>query len=281
MSGQRKHENSPGFRMGQRLEGDTLRRFLHVPRFLPRDSVALDPRMPAVRFGRTLYPRTVVHADASPRLLVSGQNQSKIGKRVVKGPWRGMPIYTLTLEERATCPRSCALWAECYGNDMHLARRHRHGRDLEVLLGAELAALADQHPDGFAVRLHVLGDFYSVRYAARWAVWLRWLPQLHLFGFTAWPDTSPIGRMVERMNALHPERCGMRFSRPAPTGQGWEAVTIWREVAPGTTHVDEGLLCPQQHGRTATCGTCALCWSPAAAGTPIVFLGHGRKRRSS
>lgn len=279
MAGQRSDRPVPTtFSAGKRVAGGTLHRFVHIPNPMPEERVALRSWTRAVVQGETIYRRTVVDAASSPRLLVPGKNQSKIGARVTKGPWAGLPIYTLTLEERATCPRDCAQWRTCYGNDMHFARRHRHGPDLEALLGAELHALAEEHRDGFAVRLHILGDFYSVRYAARWAVWLRWLPQLHLFGFTAWGDDTPIGRLVERMNGAHPDRCAIRFSRRAPSGQGWEAVTVWREIPRGTTHVAEGILCPQQQGRTDTCGTCALCWSSTMAATPIVFVGHGRPR---
>lgn len=258
-----------------RSAGGTLRRF-SVPRAsADRASAALAAHHPALLEARSIFPSTVVQPSASPRLLVSGHNAAKIGARIVKGPWRGLPVYTLTLEERATCPVSCHLWAECYGNAMPFARRHFGGRELEAVLSQELAALAAQHTGGFAVRLHVLGDFYSVRYAARWAVWLHRIPQLHVFGFTAHLDHHAAGQMVERMNGRFPDRCVIRFSRRRPTGQGFEATTIWRR--PEGPRVPEGLVCPAQTGRTECCATCGLCWHPAAAATPIVFIGHGRR----
>lgn len=272
------HIPTPGFRIGARFEGGPLHRFSVPPPHADRERASLRPDQAALRDGRTLYRSTVIDPEGSPRLLVSGVNQAKIGGRITRGAWRGMPIYTLTLEERATCPRSCHEWATCYGNGMHLARRHRHGPELEWLLGAELEAKAERHPDGFAVRLHVLGDFYSVRYAARWAVWLRALPALHVFGFTAWPDSSPIAQTIERMNGRFPDRCAIRFSRRSPSGQGWEATTIWREAE--AQRVPEGLVCPAQTGRTDCCGTCGLCWAAPMGGTPIVFVGHGRRKRA-
>ena len=36
-----------------------------------------------------------------------GHNSAKVGGRAIRGRWKNLPIYTLTLEERATCPRSC------------------------------------------------------------------------------------------------------------------------------------------------------------------------------
>lgn len=261
-----------------RDEGGRDRRFVSVKPHAMRDQAALAASHPAAREGRSIFPTTVIHPDEAPRLLVGGQNSSKLGRHVRKGPWRGMPIFLLTLEERATCPRSCHLWLECFGNAMPLARRHRHGRDLEMILGAELACLAERYPRGFVVRLHNLGDFYSVRYAARWAVWLSFIPELRVFGYTAHPDGSPIAQIVERMNGRWPERCAIRFSRATPSGQGMEATTIWRQ--PEGPRVPEGIVCPAQTGATDCCGTCGLCWAQAAAPHPIVFIGHGMRKRS-
>ena len=42
---------------------------------------------------------------------------------VTKGRWRGYPVFTLTLEERATCPSYCEQWDECYGNNMPFGAR--------------------------------------------------------------------------------------------------------------------------------------------------------------
>ena len=91
-------------------------------------------------------------------VLKSGRNQWKIGGEILKGDWRGFPTYGLALEERATCPKTCRHWRSCYGNNMHLAQRVPHGVELERRLPIEVADLAKDHPHGFAVRLHVLGD---------------------------------------------------------------------------------------------------------------------------
>ena len=257
-----------------RAAGGSLRRFVAPKAAAVRSVAGLPAGHPAVVRGVTLFPSTVVSPEEAPRLLVSGVNSSKIGGRIQKGPWRGLRVFTLTLEERATCPRSCAVWRECFGNGMPFARRHRAGADLEYLLSAEIAMLSDEYPAGIAIRLHVLGDFYSARYAARWAVLLRRYPRLHLFGFTAHPDGSPIAQIIERMNGRWPERCAIRFSRAAPSGQAMEATTIWRQ--PEAARVPEGIVCPAQTGGTDCCATCGLCWAPAAAARPIVFIGHGR-----
>jgi hypothetical protein len=122
-----------------------------------------------------------------PRLLISGHNSRKIGRTVMKGKWRGFPIFTLTLEERATCPRTCAEWVSCYGNNMNWARRIKNDRAFEERLWEELAAKQKAHPAGFVVRLHILGDFYSADYTEIWAEAMEAYPALNVFGYTAQP----------------------------------------------------------------------------------------------
>lgn len=225
----------------------------------------------AVVEGRTLFPTTVVGASESPGLLVSGKNHRKIGDRVVKGPWSGMPIYCLTLEERATCPDTCHMWNACYGNGMPLARRHRANGDLRFVLTRELGELNEKHPDGFVVRLHILGDFHSEIYTRAWGDWLDMYPALRVFGYTAYPRDSAIGKIIKRLTDKNWNRFAIRFSDPEPKPQG--ATTIWRK---GQGQVPEGMVCPAQTGDTDCCGTCGLCWSEAMRSTPIVFMAHGR-----
>lgn len=236
----------------------------------------LRPDHPALADMRTIFPTTVIEAAASPRLLISGKNQRKLGDRVAKGHWRGMPIFALTLEERATCPSHCFHWRSCYGNNMHRSRRHRHSAELEALLEGELEYLQGSHPDGFLVRLHILGDFVDVAYAALWLRWLDAFPALHVFGFTAHRETSLVGELIAYMNRRHRFRCVVRFSVPAPgaTPRTRYATTIWRD--PEDSVVPEGIVCPAQTGATACCGTCALCWTTPK---PIAFVAHARSFR--
>lgn len=217
----------------------------------------------AVTEARTLFPSAVVLASDSPRLLIEGKNQRKIGNVVSKGRWSGMPIFTLTLEERATCPRSCREWATCYGNRMHMARRHRDDGELMPLLWTELEALAAKHPRGFVVRLHILGDFYSVEYARFWDKMLRTFPALRIFGFTAHAPGSEIGRRIVRMNAAG-DRCWIRFS--ADLGAMGSIVVATADAATGT-------VCPAQTDPKGLkcCADCGLCWTMQK---PIYFARH-------
>ena len=49
---------------------------------------------------------------------------------------------------------------------------------------AKLRLLDIDHPNGFAVRLHNLGDFYSLQYVALWRRLLARHPALHVWGYT-------------------------------------------------------------------------------------------------
>lgn len=231
-----------------------------VARLPPVDSEVLSE-------SRTRYPATRRDPGAAERVLKSGFNSAKIGARVMKGKWIGFPIYTLTLEERATCPRSCRHWRSCFGNVMHFAERFHAGPALERKLEAEVAALAAIHPDGFVVRLHVLGDFYSIGYVALWERLLDQHPELHVFGYTARIDglTDPIAKALVRLSMANWDRFAMRFSN-APID---ECATVSIEhpfQAPA-----DAVICPAQLGKTESCSTCALCWQSRRR---VAFLQH-------
>lgn len=217
-------------------------------------SIVLPAFHQAVRGARSIFPSRVFGVDEVQRVLKTGHQGRKIGAVVTKGRRKGWPIFMLTLEERATCPRSCREFHSCYGNAMQAAERIEHGPELEAALEAELAALQVAHPGGFMVRLHILGDFYSEEYVAAWARWLAAFPALHLFGFTAQPVTTRIGRAV-RLLALDFgwERAAFRFSG-APL-----ELHASRVIGPGE-HDAAAILCPAQTGAAACCASCALCW---------------------
>lgn len=238
----------------------------HAPHLVDR-TLAMPPvGHPALAEGRTLYPSTVVPVDGLKSVLVSGANSHKIGDVVRKGRWKGFPIYTVTFEERRTCPTSCILWRSCYGNHMHFARRIIHGPAFERRLGHELAVLASRHAAGFAVRLHVLGDFYSVGYVGLWRGFLDALPPLHVFGFTARSERDdPIAVALVELALERWDRFALRFSN-APVDE-CSTVTIEHPLQKPA----DAILCPQQVGRTASCATCALCWQSRRR---IAFLRH-------
>lgn len=213
--------------------------------------VVLSALDPAYRSGRTIFPSRVYDPGEVARVLKDGHQSRKIGKTVMKGPRRGWPIYTLTLEERATCPRSCKAWAFCYGNSMQAAERITAGDELLKALDGELKALQRHHPGGFMVRLHVLGDFYSPDYVRFWTSALDRFPALHIFGFTAHHPESEIGAMLFDVAADSWQRFAVRFS-------GFRGPVIGSQIGPDVD--PEAIMCPAQTGATDCCATCALCW---------------------
>lgn len=253
-----------------RDSGGTVRRFVGAE-IEPERVVGLRPDHPAIVDGRSLFKRGVKSPAEVERIFVSGHNNPKLGARVTKGPWAGMPIYHLTLEERATCPTSCGHWSTCYGNAMPFARRHANDDTLIPVMKAELCYLGSKHPEGFVVRLHTLGDFYSMEYLEAWTDMIHLLPQLRIFGYTArCPNTDPIGMAIAAWTEVAWEVFAIRFSTGAPIPQG--SSTFLKK--PDDPHV---LMCPAQAKLTEACATCGLCWAEPARQKTIGFLLHGMK----
>jgi len=232
------------------------RRFNSQPKTKRKIDIAPDDLRSAL--GETIFPTTRKHPRELKRVLKEGKNSRKIGSHITKGRWRGMPIFTLTLEERATCPRSCKEWGNCYGNHMHFAQRIQPGHNLTEALEKEIQKLNKQHRKGFAVRLHVLGDFYHENYVYFWAHLLDQFKRLHVFGFTANEPTTPIGSAVAVLNEHFKDRFHIRFS-----GSDTEVVSEPSEAS--------GIVCPVQLDKTDCCGTCGLCWQTTRK---ISFLRH-------
>jgi hypothetical protein len=238
------------------------RRFTeHTP---PGNPYVLAADHPAVTEGRTLFRKRVVPSAEARSLFKSGEHNRKIGARVVKGAWAGFPVFTLTLEERATCPRDCAHFRDCYGNNMNWSVRVTADEMLTDRLEGEIWRLAMKHPHGFVVRLHVLGDFYSTDYVQFWHSMLRLYEPLRIYGYTARSRSSDIGAGIAAMNRS--PRCFIRFSDGEPSE--FRAVTVENEDQAREAGV---IVCPVQTNKTACCSTCALCWSTTKT---IAFLRH-------
>lgn len=221
---------------------------------------------PAVLNGKTRFPKSV--QDPHSEVLKPGSYQRKLGREVTKGAWKGSPIFSLTLEERATCPATCAMWQGCYGNQMHRSVRYRHGRPLEDALRANLRRLISEH-GRLVVRLHILGDFYSVGYVYFWEEMLDRHPGLNVFGYTAWDTHTRIGEAIKDLRYRRWDRFAVRTSSGK---HGWTPKTIVIERAEDKP--PEAIICPAQIEKTQSCGTCGLCWSPAAKQRTIAFLRH-------
>ena len=246
----------------------------------------------AILSGVSVYHanvKSVSDGMAKSERVIKKSTNAKLGKRVTRGKYKGMPIFTVTLEERATCPRSCVHWSDCYGNNMPFATRYNSGTDLESAIEIELEELQKKHPRGFLVRLHVLGDFYSVAYVAKWAKWLGMFPALHVYGYTAnQPDAiEPTERAIAlAVLTIRNETAGrfaVRFS--GSFNDDFSALSADNPAALDLVDQKRAFVCPTQITRenprqlakkgeetiAASCGDCGLCW---ASKKPVVFLTH-------
>lgn len=218
----------------------------------------LKPDNPHLAKAITIHPRTR-RSPTETTLLKSVAMNHKMGKKeniVSKGKWAGMPMFQLSLEERATCPSHCQQWAACFANNMAFAHRidHTHPEFLPIL-AAELQVLAKKYRHGFVVRPHVIGDYFSKEYLAFWIQQSALYSNLHIFGFTHHYRDSELGQMIQEWNKS--ERVWVRFS-----DQGGEM----------SANVDgEGFQCPEQTGKTESCLTCGACWSTTKA---VSFIRH-------
>lgn len=229
--------------------------------------------------AHTQYPNAVVAVPGVPPksglfVLKEATTNKKLGsggKRITKGRYRGMPLYSLTLEERATCWSGCQNWEGCYGSNMPFAKRYQPGKPLETALRADVQQLSKKHPAGFVVRLHVLGDFYSTGYVAHWFRLLLAYPALHLFGYTHWPADHSIGKAVAELVRYFPERAA--FRRSDRTDQS-DPLPGAMTIPKGALAVPGTVICPEQTGRTASCTTCGLCMNTTTA---VSFIDHSRR----
>ena len=139
---------------------------------------------------------------------------------------------------------------------------------MEWRLAREAALLATDHPDGFVVRLHVLGDFYSVEYVELWAKLIDRYPSLHVWGYTARHDTGdPIAAALIALIKRRWDHFAIRFSNAPETFDLPATITVEH---PYQVPAD-AILCPEQTGKTESCSSCALCWQSRRR---VAFLQH-------
>jgi hypothetical protein len=220
----------------------------------------------AVARGEPLFPSQVYSARDLDHLLMEGANNRKLGSHWAKGPWRGTLIYSLSLPERSTCPRSCPVWDSCMGNTQPYTVRVKGDRYLIPKIRREVENLASFGVP-FSVRLHALGDFFSTTYVEAWISLVHRFQNLHVFGFTAHGRTTHIGRLIER-ESRNWDRFRVRFS-----GSAGERSSTVKADPPAGRQVD-GITCPVEVPRgksVPNCGSCGLCLTSR---DPIVFRLH-------
>ncbi len=229
------------------------RRFMSTPVPMGEPQVLADADATGTNF-----PDRVFQADGEELVLKDGCNNSKVGGDVLVGWLKGAYIATLTLEERATCPRSCLMWRGCYGNSMHFARRWAPGPELEAQIRDEVALACDKN-DKVLLRLHILGDFYSVEYLQMWADLLDEHDNLFIFGFTAHLPDTQLGRGIAWLRQQAPRRFMVRTSGQTGT---WGSFTL--PFPTDKKKIGDAIVCPEQLDamsggkRGVHCGNCAV-----------------------
>ena len=217
----------------------------------------------------TRYQKSKVNLKDYSHSVLKRPSSAKIGsagRYVKKGKLKGAEVYTLTLTERETCPQSCGHWDDCYGNNMPFAHRLEHGEELERRLILELGqkcSKAREKGRKVLVRLHVLGDFYSAEYVSMWRKLLVLHKNLHVWGYTHVTPSDNLAIYHELQTNLvgFPDRWAVRWSD-----------TCGEFSANSEELTDEGIVCPEQEGKTQACTTCALCWD--APDKNIIFKTH-------
>ncbi len=225
----------------------------------------------AIATGRTQYAEYGIKlVTAESNVLKRSMQNDKLGKlrEWRAGAFKGMPLYSLTLEERATCERTCNAWDVCYGNNMPFAHRFDvtldGGLALMMRLTVELDKLDKKHPNGYSIRLHILGDFFSVAYVDFWREQLETRAALHIYGYT-----HRQGEIKARIDEVWAEH-GKRFAIMQSDGGADERKPV--ALIETTEGADKLPTCPQQTGKASGCLDCGLCTINTVRG--VKFLIH-------
>lgn len=217
----------------------------------------VNPRHPAIIEGRTIFTNSVIKSDKL--MLKPGSNNRKLGFIITKGKYKGYPIFSLSLEERKTCPRDCIFWVNCYTNNMYLAQRYNHkDKSFYKILEENIKELNNKYK-GFIVRTHVSGDFFSVEYIKFWERMLNKYSGLNIFGYTAYKN-GPRYREIQRLNNDYPNKfnvrtSGVNASFSTNSTNNMEPFVLYKN---GKKKQVKGVVCPEQTGKTKSCATCGL-----------------------
>lgn len=217
------------------------------------------------RFIHKLFPV------AKMNILASGSRNAKLGGRVCKGRHKGLPIFSVTLEEGRTCPAACTLRDRCYGGGMRFAKRIRWDGESTSLA---IADAVKAHP-GMMLRLHTLGDFPSEEYVNRVFDAVMSSGISAAFGFTHNQRDTPIGKRIAELAKEHWSRFSVRTSYEHGTREPIPERSAVIISHPDQAKEHNAVLCPEQQGKTKNCGTCGYCWHSQR---PVAFLLHEKIR---
>ena len=246
----------------------------------------LQPTHPLIQIKKSIHQKTITPITDHEDIFKSGSSNGKLGgcmdyigedkklnKKIkdaiiLKGKWSGMPLISLTIEERSTCPTTCLHWLDCYGNSMGFAKRYIHGEDLEKQIKKDIHKFARLYKGGFVVRLHILGDFYSLEYVEMWGKLLEKYNNLYVFGYTARLKGTPIGDAVYN---LQNDRWWIRISNGDDNEMCANEVNAkaLKQLTNGNAFICPHMLYKKESTHTETykprkamnCSRCGACWS--------------------
>ena len=217
----------------------------------------------------TIYKKSIHDLNSYDHDIVKNSTNIKLGKKVNKGIYKNYKMKTVTLTERKTCPADCVHWHDCYGNNMPFAHRIDH-KDQNLLQKRIYNELLNSSNQLLLIRLHVLGDFFNVKYVKFWSIMLNTFKNIAVYGYTAnninskFKYSRDIAKEIIKLN--YSENSHIRFSNDLTNKFSANSYDIVKPVK------GESILCPVQENKTANCGTCGLCWNQK--NQSIIFKTH-------
>ena len=217
----------------------------------------------------TIYKKNIHDLNNYQFEILKNSTNKKLGKKVTKGKYLNYKFKTVTLVERETCPPDCYHWDDCYGNNMPFAHRIDH-KDQNLLQQRIYNELLKSTNQLLLIRLHVLGDFFNVKYVKFWSIMLNTFKNIAIYGYTANNINSKISlsrdiaKEIIKLN--YSENSHIRFSNDLTNKFSANSYDVVKPVK------GESILCPVQENKTANCGTCGLCWNQKKQS--IIFKTH-------
>ena len=217
----------------------------------------------------TIYKKNIHDLNNYQFEILKNSTNKKLGKKVTKGKYLNYKFKTVTLVERETCPPDCYHWDDCYGNNMPFA--HRMSADDQNLLQKRIYnELLNSTNQLLLIRLHILGDFFNIKYVKFWSIMLNTFKNIAIYGYTAnninskFKYSRDIAKEIIKLN--YSENSHIRFSNDLTNSFSANSYDVVKPVK------GESILCPVQEDKTANCGTCGLCWNQK--NQSIIFKTH-------
>ena len=168
-----------------------------------------------------------------------------------------LPSFSLPVLE--TCPGKTEFCSRlCYGLNGRFARQRMREIYQNNLQASKQAAFVDRmvseilKTEARVFRLHVVGDFYSVKYVEKWIEIANRLPGVKFFGSTRSWRVPRLRDAVERFRDLPNVylRASIDFSHLDRPPCSWGVWSIEGEGDP----------CPHDYGLVENCISCMKCW---------------------